>query len=127
LTKEIDKVTALVVGALDAKKGEDIIVLDMSRLEIFAERFVIATAQSQVHLRALAEEVEKVLKENTRRKVYVEGARSTEWVLFECAGVVLHLFTKRKREFYALERLWGDAPRLDTGRFLPEAERAVTT
>jgi ribosome-associated protein len=114
----MDKVTALMATTIDAKKGQDLIILDMSHLGIFAERFVIATAQSQVHLRALAEEVEKVLKERIGRKPYTEGMRSQEWVLFEMAGVVLHLFTRQKRDFYALERLWGDAPRLEVEEYL---------
>jgi ribosome-associated protein len=123
---DLDKVTALVVSTIDAKKGEDLLILDMSKLGIFAERFVIATAQSQVHLRALAEEVERVLKEGMDRKPYSEGTRSQEWVLFEMAGVVLHLFTRQKRDFYALERLWADAPRLDVEEYL-EAPVSVET
>jgi ribosome-associated protein len=107
-------------GTVDAKKGEDLVILDMSQLGLFADRFIIATAQSQVHMRAVADEVSKVLKEKAHRRPYVEGYRSQGWILFDCAGVVLHLFTRPTRDFYGLERLWADAPRLDVDDFLTQ-------
>jgi ribosome-associated protein len=118
LTNETDLVTAWMTTTVDAKKGEDVIILDMSRLGLFAERFIIATAQSRVHMRAVADEVTKVLKETVHRQPYVEGYHSQGWILFECAGVVLHLFTRPTRDFYGLERLWADAPRLDVSKYL---------
>lgn len=118
MTDETNLVTAWMVSTVDAKKGEQLVILDMSPLGVFADRFIIATAQSQVHMRAVADEVQKVLKENAHRRVYVEGYHSQGWILFECAGVVLHLFTRPIRDFYGLERLWADAPRLDAQNYL---------
>lgn len=118
MASETDLVTAWIVSTVDAKKGDDLVILDMSRLELFADRFIIATAQSQVHMRAVADEVFEVLKERARRRPYMEGYHSRGWILFECGGVVLHLFTRPTRDFYGLERLWADAPRLDVSRYL---------
>lgn len=123
MTSETDQVTAWIVSTVDAKKGEELVILDMSRLGLFADRFIIATAQSQVHMRAVADEVSKVLKENAHRRPYVEGYHSQGWILFECAGVVLHLFTRPIRDFYGLERLWADAPRLEVRDYLTPPAR----
>jgi len=123
LASETDLVTAWMASTVDAKKGEDVVILDMSRLQLFADRFVVATAQSQVHMRALADEVLRVLKEQAGRRPYMEGYSSHGWILFECAGVVLHLFTRPTRDFYGLERLWADAPRLDVSPYLTPPAR----
>lgn len=120
---EIDLITRRMVATADAKGAEDIAVLDMSEFFLIGERFVIGTAKSRVHLKAIADEVRKVLRRETGSRVYVEGYESPGWILCECGGVVCHLFLREVREFYALERLWGDAPRIKTDKYLtPSAE-----
>ena len=123
MQEELDRLTALIVSAAEAKKGEDLVILDLQPLEHFADRFIIAGAQSRVHLRAIADEVWKVLKEKAGRQAYLEGCDSSSWILFECGGVVLHLFSGETREFYALERLWADAPRLEASKYATPPER----
>ena len=118
MNTDLDKLTSWIVMTVEDKKGEDLVILDLSPLDVFSERFVIATAQSRLHLKAIAEAVRDNLKKHTDEPLYIEGFDSTGWILFECGGVVLHLFTGETREYYSLERLWGDAPRLEAERFL---------
>ncbi|MDR0671189.1 MAG: ribosome silencing factor [Oscillospiraceae bacterium] len=93
----------------DAKKAEDIRVMEVADLTVLADYFVICTGTSAVHLRTLAEEMERSLKERGVLPHHVEGQRSGSWLLMDYAGVVAHLFLRDTRDFYALERLWGDA------------------
>ncbi|MDR0380832.1 MAG: ribosome silencing factor [Oscillospiraceae bacterium] len=93
----------------DAKKAEDIRVMDVVDLTVLADYFVICTGTSAVHLRTLAEEMERELKERGVLPHHIEGQRSGNWLLMDYAGVVVHLFLRDTRDFYALERLWSDA------------------
>jgi len=104
--KEIAK---LAVEALDEKSAKDIQVLKTEDLTVLANYFVICTATSSTHIKTLADAVEHALEaqaEPPRRK---EGARAGGWVLIDFGCVVVHLFLQESREFYNLERLWGDA------------------
>ena len=97
------------VEALDEKSARDIKVLKTENLTVLANYFVICTATSTTHIKTLSDEVEKQLEakgELVRRK---EGYRSGGWVLLDYGCVVVHLFLEEIREFYSLERLWGDA------------------
>lgn len=118
--EEIDEITQWMVTTADLKGGDDITILDMSKFFLIGERFVIVTAKSRFHLKAIADEVQKVLKRETDRSIYLEGYDSPGWILCECGGVVCHLFLKEVRDFYGLERLWGDAPRVEVGSFTSE-------
>ena len=107
LTPEI--IAEIAVNALDSKKAKDIKLLRTRDVTILADYFVICTATSTTHLKTLADEVEKVLKENGETPLRREGHRSGGWLLLDFACVVVHLFLKDARDFYTLERLWSDA------------------
>jgi ribosome-associated protein len=98
--------------ALDDKKGMDIALLDVGDLLSITEVFVIVTGGSRPHVRTLAESVTEKLKEHGRRPLRSEGATEGEWVLLDFGDFVVHVFQEQPRDFYGLERLWGDAPRL---------------
>jgi ribosome-associated protein len=74
--------------------------------------FVIATGANPRHTKAIAAEIESKLRPR-RRAARVEGEREAEWILLDFVDVVVHVFTPASREFYRLEALWGDVPRLD--------------
>jgi ribosome-associated protein len=93
----------------DAKKAEDIRVMEVADLTVLADYFVVCTGTSAVHLRTLAEEMEQGLKERGVLPHHIEGQRAGNWLLMDYAGVVAHLFLRDTRNFYALERLWSDA------------------
>ena len=106
-----------IVKALDDKKGNDIQVIKIEELTIVADYFVICTANSNTHVRALADEVEYQLEEAGIKADHIEG-RATGWVLLEYHGVVVHIFLEEARNYYNLERLWEDAKKIDASQFL---------
>ena len=110
LTREIVKV-------LDNKKAMDIKAIGISEQTIVADYFVIATANSNTHVRALADEIEYQLEQENIHPDHVEG-RATGWVLMQYSGVVVHIFLEDSRQYYNLERLWDDAAKIDVSQLL---------
>ena len=101
------------VRALDAKKGQDIKMLETGALTTLADYFVICSATSTTQIKALCDECEKVLKEQGEAPHHIEGHRGGTWILQDYGDVVLHLFSPEAREFYDLDRLWQDAKPVD--------------
>jgi len=97
----------LVVEALEDVKGYDIQVFNTARLPSMFERVVIASGTSNTQVRALADRVQKRIKELGGRVYGVEGERGGEWVLVDLGDVVVHIMHPTVREFYNLEELWG--------------------
>ncbi len=106
-----------IVKALDDKKANDIEVVKINELTIVADYFVIATANSNTHIRSLADEVEYQLEEAGIKLDHAEG-RATGWVLLEFQGVVVHIFLEDARNYYNLERLWEDGSKIDISGFI---------
>jgi len=113
-----NEIAGIVVNTLDSKKAQDIKLLKTGEITILADYFVICTAGSTTQLRTLSDEVEKVLKENGEMPLRREGHRSGGWVLIDFGCVVVHLFLQEERDFYTLERLWGDAEDIDIDALL---------
>ncbi|MBC8121986.1 MAG: ribosome silencing factor [Gemmatimonadaceae bacterium] len=106
--------------AADDKKGTQILVLEVGRVSILADYFVIATGLSGAQIRAIASGVEEKLKtEFERLPIRVEGLGEAGWVLADYGEVIIHVFLPKEREFYQLEAFWGHAPRLDLSEVLP--------
>ena len=103
----------LAVEAVLARKAEDLCVLDLRELSSFTDFFVIAHGNSSRQNVAIAEGVEAALKPAGLRPLSVEGRESAEWVLLDYGSIVVHVFSKAAREHFALENLWGDAPRIE--------------
>lgn len=106
------ELTKKIVKALDDKLARDIEVIKTEEVTIVADYFVIATANSNTHVRALADEIEYQLEQEDIRPDHVEG-RATGWVLMQYGGVVVHIFLEDSRQYYNLERLWDDAAKVD--------------
>ena len=98
--------------ALNDKKGEDILILDVSGLLVVTDVFLLASGTSTRHVRSLMDDAEIALREVDRRPIRREGAEYGEWVLLDYGDVVIHVFEKETRAYYDLERLWADAPRI---------------
>jgi ribosome-associated protein len=103
----------LAVEAGLAKKAEDVCLLDLRELSAFTDFFLIMNGSSSRQNAAVAEGVEVRLKAAGVRPLGVEGRESAEWVLVDYGWFVVHVFSRSARDRYALEKLWGDAPRLD--------------
>lgn len=96
-----------------ARKAEDLVILDLRGLSPIADFFVIATGLSDVHVRSIANGVQDGLLAGPRRAKpwHLEGDDTLRWVLLDYVTVVVHVFQRGTREYYGLERFWGDAPR----------------
>jgi ribosome-associated protein len=96
------------VDALEEKKGEDILVLEIREITLLADYFVICSGTSPRMIDALAEAAFAAVKEEYGVKPRVEGDPQGGWVLADYGNVVLHLFSPQQRDYYALEELWSD-------------------
>jgi ribosome-associated protein len=108
----LDKVfegTKAAYHALTDKLGEDIVVLDITGVSSLADFFIIATGNNPNHVRAMTDHVQDVLEGAGFRTRQVEGQQSARWILLDFGDIVVHLFNKEEREFYRLEKIWGDA------------------
>lgn len=97
----------------DDRKGEDIVIYDVRGITDVADYFVIATAHSRSQTRAIIESIKKALKSVNIRKMGQEGHEGGSWVLIDFTDVVIHVFSPELREYYSMETLWGDAPKID--------------
>ena len=105
-----DPQLTLVTNTLEADKATDVAVLDLRKLSDATDFFVVASGSSDTHVRSLAEHVIEGLEKAGRRPHHVEGLAQGRWVLLDFVDVVVHVFHPTLREFYQLERLWGEAP-----------------
>lgn len=101
----------VIQNLLEDKKAEDIKVLDVSRVTNIADYFVIASASSQVHARALGEYLVEKLEERGIEVDHVEGLEFGYWVLIDLLDVIVHIFTPEWRERYGLEWIWSESAR----------------
>ena len=101
--------------AAASKKAIDVVGLDLSGLDGVADYFLICSGSSEPQVKAIAEAVEDKLREQGTRAWHVEGMEFRHWVLLDFVDVVVHVFHEKTREYYLLERLWGDARRVDLG------------
>lgn len=97
---------------IDEKKGHDITILDLRDVCDIAEYFVIATGDNNRMVDAIVDEVENCLREKDIRPFAIEGREDNTWDLLDFGHVIVHVFQPEARDFYRLDRLWGDAPRL---------------
>jgi ribosome-associated protein len=104
-------IAELAAEAASAVKPTYLAILDLRGLSGFTDYFVIASADSSRQVRALAERVEERLALARVRMLHREGAREAHWILLDYHDVVVHIFDEQTRQFYDLERLWGDAPK----------------
>ena len=94
------------------KKAQDIVVLSMDEAVSYTDFFVVVTGANTRQTKAISDEIQHRLRAD-RRPARVEGEREGEWILVDFIDVVVHIFTTTARDFYRLETLWGDVPRLD--------------
>ena len=106
------EISAAVQAALD-KKASDVVILDLRGTPAFTDFFVLCSGQSQRQVKAIADAVEESLRAEGTRASHVEGYDRAEWVLMDFFTFIVHVFTPQMRTFYALERLWGDAERME--------------
>lgn len=108
MTERRDFYKMAAMAAAD-KKAEDIVILNMEKISLITDHFIICTGTSTPHTKAIADHIEEKLKEEGIRLLHKEGYREGHWILLDFGSCVVHVFREEDRRFYNLERLWGDA------------------
>ena len=103
-----DQVIMGLAELLDAKKAEDIILLDVSKQTILAETFVVCSGRSPAQIRMLADEAEQYMAKHGILKKRIEGYREARWIVVDFGDILVHIFHREERKFYDIERLWKD-------------------
>lgn len=98
--------------AAAGKQAADVAILDVRGLIVITDYFVICSGSTERQVRTIVEEVEKGLRSIQRRPIRREGETEARWVLLDYVDIVVHVFAEEEREYYDLERLWRDAPRV---------------
>ncbi|MBA2379803.1 MAG: ribosome silencing factor [Blastocatellia bacterium] len=120
---ELDDTVKLAVSCAAEKKAEHMVALDLRDIASFTEYFVISSGANQRQVQAIADEIREQLKKQLGAKlVRIEGYATGEWVLLDYGDFIFHVFDRKAREFYDLERLWLDARKVQ----LPETLDAQT-
>jgi ribosome-associated protein len=115
---ELDEAIKLALKCASDKKAFDIVSFDLREIASFTEFFVIVSGLNARQIQAIADDIEENLKKQiAMRPTRIEGYSTAEWVLMDYGDFVVHIFEKKAREFYDLERLWRDAKRVE----LPES------
>ena len=99
--------------AINGKFGTDIIILDIRKLSILADYFIIATGGNRNQIKTIADELGEKLHKAGLTQKHLEGYQSANWVLLDFGSLIVHIFDKENRAFYNIERVWGDAPVVD--------------
>jgi ribosome-associated protein len=108
---ELDRMQAIIVASLEDDKAEDIMAIDLAGRASFADRMVVATGLADRQIAAMATHLSDKLHEAGFKKLRIEGANGTDWVLIDAGDIIIHLFKPEARSLYALEKMWG--PDLD--------------
>jgi ribosome-associated protein len=116
MSQETRQQVARAVNAVESKKGEDVVILEMDRNSgAFTDYFILCTGTNPRQIQAISDEIEKQLGQVGVRPNSLEGYKQAEWVLLDYVDFVIHVFSERSRKFYDLERLWKSARRLKPG------------
>ena len=116
-----NKITDLIFN----KKGYDVKILDLRKLTTITDYFVVCSGDSDTQVKAIADEVDKEMRDEGIRPWHTEGYQALNWILIDFVDVVVHIFKKETREFYNLEKLWGDAPMTEVTDPLLKKETVV--
>lgn len=107
------KMARLACQALEAKKGEDIKIIDISSISVVADYFIIANGTNDSQIRAMVDEVEDELEKAGYKVKQREGYGLANWVLLDFQDIIVHVFDKENRLFYDLERIWSDGKEVE--------------
>ena len=106
---ETNEVVQKICKAASNTKASNIIIMDMRNIMFSTDYFVVCNAATSTQVRAIADNIEEELEKDNRRFNHREGYREGEWILLDYGDVVAHIFRTESRDYYALEKLWGEA------------------
>ena len=102
-------IAKMAVAAAEDKKAQDTVILKLSELTLIADYFVITSGDSEPQLKAISNFIMRKFKDNKIKLLHYEGKPETGWILLDYNNVIVHIFSKEKREFYDLEYIWQEA------------------
>jgi ribosome-associated protein len=111
--RSLPREVKIAVKTSQDKKAEKIVILDLREISSFTDFFVIMQGNSKRQNIAIYESVEQELKRERVKPLSIEGKENAEWILMDYGSFIIHVFSAEAREYYLLEKLWGDAPRLE--------------
>jgi ribosome-associated protein len=103
------------VAAAEDKKAADIVLLDLRKAAGFADYFLICSGGNARQIRAIADGIMEALASDGAKPAHVEGYERSEWILLDYFDFIVHIFARETRQFYGLERLWGNAETVELG------------
>ena len=112
-TRRLPREVERAIDAAEDKKAEDLVVLDLKKAGGFTDYFVICSGSNPRQIRAIADGVMDSLATNGTKPAHVEGYERSDWVLIDYFDFIVHVFARETRMFYGLERLWGNAERVE--------------
>ncbi|GIM48358.1 ribosomal silencing factor RsfS [Collibacillus ludicampi] len=112
MSDKMVELAQLAANAAADKKARDIVILDIRGLSVIADYFVICSGNSSTQVQAIVKEIREKLEKRGLMMKGMEGFDEARWVLLDFGDVVVHVFRQEEREFYNLERVWGDATQL---------------
>ena len=95
------------------KQGGDVMVLEVGGLTSIADYFVLASGESERQVRAIATFIEKEMSDRFQAQPQIEGKNTAKWILLDFGAIIVHIFKSDIRQYYALEKMWADAPQID--------------
>jgi ribosome-associated protein len=117
----MNKALITALKAMDDKKAVDLAVMDIASVAAFADYFLLCSGDSSRQMQAIADAVEAAMAAQGYRPAHIEGYANAEWILLDYLDLVVHIFSKKARAYYDLERLWRDAKSLDVAGILEQA------
>ncbi len=105
-----EKLADIIGKSVLSTKGEEVFILDMREISTVTDFFVICSGSSDIHTRAISDRVVEAMEKIDMRPWHIEGYDYGHWILLDYVDVVINIFYYKTREFYRLEKLWGDAP-----------------
>lgn len=115
---ESKEILEIAVKAAENKRAENLTALDMTKVSLMADYFLIMEANSSRQIQAIADEITDQMAANGVKIRDVEGKNEANWILIDLGDVVVHVFQKEQRSHYNLEKLWSDAPTVDLGQWV---------
>ena len=112
-SERLPRAIEVTIQAADDKKASEFVVLDLRKAAAFTDFFLICSASNARQIRAIADAVIEALAVDGLKPAHVEGYDRSEWVLVDYFDFIVHIFTRETRLFYGLERLWGNAERIE--------------
>jgi len=104
---QLDRLQAVIVGSLEDDKAENVVTLNLEGRAMFCDRMIIASGLADRQIAAMAQHLSEKLHQAGQKRVQVEGAGGSDWVLIDAGDIVVHLFKPDARTLYGLEKMWG--------------------